>query len=59
VVEYENYTTVLGDHFEVSPSLREALEEKGHQLVSLPENNNCQFVAHNLQNGEITAVSDP
>ncbi|KAJ3679675.1 hypothetical protein LUZ60_017686 [Juncus effusus] len=68
VVQYENWTTVLGDHFELPASIREDLKKKGHVLQGLAGGTICQFIVHNLENskvvkgikfGELTAISDP
>ncbi|XP_072971592.1 glutathione hydrolase 1-like [Typha angustifolia] len=68
VVQYENWTTVTGDHFELPATTRVALQKKGHVLQSLAGGTICQFVVHNLEDWEIidganlgglTAVSDP
>lgn len=69
VVQYENWTTVLGDHFEVPADERLALRKKGHVLRPLAGGTICQIVVHDLEtakagtggvvHGELTAVSDP
>ncbi|KAJ8504491.1 hypothetical protein OPV22_005377 [Ensete ventricosum] len=69
VVQYENWTTVTGDHFEVPAATRAALQKKGHVLQALSGGTICQFiVVHSLEKpatvggattGELTAVSDP
>ncbi|MBA0559725.1 hypothetical protein Golob_016674, partial [Gossypium lobatum] len=66
VVMYENWTTVTGDHFEVSSSIRSDLQKKGHTLRGLAGGAISQFIVHNLEgrkgkgsSGELVAVSDP
>ncbi|KAL5556448.1 hypothetical protein UlMin_038684 [Ulmus minor] len=44
VVNYENWTTLYGDHFEVSASIREALRKKGHVLTGLAGGTIIQFI---------------
>lgn len=63
VVQYENWTTVINDHFEVPAETRASLQNKGHVLKSLAGGTICQFVVNeevkhsNL--GKLVAVSDP
>ncbi|XP_030500009.2 glutathione hydrolase 1 isoform X1 [Cannabis sativa] len=57
VVSYENWTTVIGDHFEVPANIREALKKKGHVLQGLGGGTICQLIAQDL--GKLVAVSDP
>lgn len=68
IVQYENWTTVKGDHFEVPVTIRESLQKKGHVLQPLAGGTICQFIVHNIENsrshgtikfGSLTAVSDP
>ncbi|TYI54242.1 hypothetical protein E1A91_D11G060900v1 [Gossypium mustelinum] len=66
VVMYENWTTVSGDHFEVSSSIRSDLQKKGHTLRGLAGGAISQFIVHKLEgrkgkgsSGELVAVSDP
>ncbi|XP_034220290.1 glutathione hydrolase 1-like isoform X2 [Prunus dulcis] len=66
VVQYENWTTVTGDHFEVPSQIRKALHKKGHVLDPLSGGSICQFIVQQIEalknNGgtrEIVAVSDP
>lgn len=69
VVNYENWTTVSGDHFELPASTREALKRKGHVLQSLAGGTICQFIVldilesstknKGIANGKLVAVSDP
>lgn len=67
VVNYENWTTVNGDHFELSADIREALRSKGHVLKGLAGGTICQFIVldnfeHSRINegiGKLVAVSDP
>ncbi|KAL5556446.1 hypothetical protein UlMin_038682 [Ulmus minor] len=44
VVNYENWTTLYGNHFEVSASIREALRKKGHVLTGLAGGTIIQFI---------------
>ncbi|KAJ4794169.1 Gamma-glutamyltranspeptidase [Rhynchospora pubera] len=58
VVQYENWTTVSGDHIELPASTREELQQRGHVLQGLTSGGAIsQFIVHNF--GELTAVSDP
>ncbi|PKU71465.1 glutathione hydrolase 1-like [Dendrobium catenatum] len=70
VVQYENWTTVSGGHFEVPAATRQALQKKGHVLEPLAGGTICQFIVHNIEKsksiahervqfGSLTAVSDP
>ncbi|KAM0936399.1 putative gamma-glutamyltransferase, Glutathione gamma-glutamate hydrolase [Dioscorea sansibarensis] len=68
VLQYENWTTVTGDHFEVPAETRAALQKKGHVLQGLAGGTICQIVVHSLENekvlggvihGRLTAISDP
>lgn len=66
VVTYENWTTVIGDHFEVPAYIRKDLQKKGHVLEGLGGGTICQFIVQaaetskeNKQLGELVAVSDP
>lgn len=66
VVIYENWTTVIGDHFEVPATIRRDLKKKGHVLQGLAGGTISQFVVHKLDGlkgngnfGELVAVSDP
>ncbi|KAL0912485.1 hypothetical protein M5K25_018458 [Dendrobium thyrsiflorum] len=68
VVQYENWTTVSGDHFEVPAATRQALQKKGHVLEPLAGGTICQFIVHNIEKSishqrvqfaSLTAVSDP
>ncbi|EHA8590369.1 glutathione hydrolase 1 [Cocos nucifera] len=68
VVQYENWTTVTGDHFELPAATRADLQKKGHVLQGLAGGTICQFIVHSLENskmhdgvkfGKLTAVSDP
>lgn len=62
VLQYENWTTVVGDHFEIPAETRAALQKKGHVLQSLAGGTICQFVVHELEGSElgaVVAVSDP
>ncbi|KAF3440194.1 hypothetical protein FNV43_RR18475 [Rhamnella rubrinervis] len=66
-VYYENWTTVIGDHFEVPAHIREDLQKKGHVLEALAGGTICQFIAlgdaetskENGDVGKLVAVSDP
>ncbi|CAA2993235.1 gamma-glutamyltranspeptidase 1-like isoform X1 [Olea europaea subsp. europaea] len=63
VLQYENWTAVTGDHFEVSETTREALKRKGHVLQSLAGGTICQFIVleelDSSTSGKLVAVSDP
>ncbi|XP_075491819.1 glutathione hydrolase 1-like [Primulina tabacum] len=62
VVQFENWTTPIGDHIEVSEQIRAALEKKGHVLQSLAGGSICQFIVQELSKsnlGQLIAVSDP
>lgn len=70
VVNYENWTTVSGDHFELSADIRAALKSKGHVLQGLAGGTICQFIVldtfepsgrrnKGIGNGKLVAVSDP
>ncbi|RDY07016.1 Glutathione hydrolase 1, partial [Mucuna pruriens] len=67
VVNYENWTTVNGDHFEVPANIREALKRKGHVLQGLAGGTICQFIVLDILEsstknkgiGKLVAVSDP
>ncbi|KAL1830993.1 hypothetical protein ACET3Z_000644 [Daucus carota] len=63
VVLYENWTTVINDHFEVPAETRASLQKKGHVLEGLPGGTICQFVAieeeRHSKLGQVVAVSDP
>ncbi|XP_043709470.1 glutathione hydrolase 1-like [Telopea speciosissima] len=68
VLLYENWTTVIGDHFEVPAHTRADLQKKGHVLQSLAGGTICQIVVHRLEGlkskggvifGELVGVSDP
>ncbi|KAL9332673.1 hypothetical protein ACSQ67_002283 [Phaseolus vulgaris] len=69
VVNYENWTTVTGDHFELGADIRKVLRSKGHVLQSLAGGTICQFIV--VENSvssrktkvtgieRLVAVSDP
>ncbi|KAK8490845.1 hypothetical protein V6N13_076649 [Hibiscus sabdariffa] len=63
VVMYENWTTVIGDHFEVPATIRSDLQKKGHALQVSAGATVSQFILHNLDglkgNRKLVAVSDP
>ncbi|KAM5577415.1 hypothetical protein ABKV19_007988 [Rosa sericea] len=64
VVHYENWTTVIGDHFELPAQIRKSLQKKGHVLEPLAGGAICQFIVIEAlkKNGvsqEFVAVSDP
>lgn len=60
-INYENWTTVIGDHFEVPVGIRASLQSKGHVLQGLAGGTVCQFIVQELDssNGKLIAVSDP
>lgn len=60
VVQYENWTTVTGDHFELDAATRADLQRRGHILKPLAGGTIAQLVVHNVEgHGDLTAVSDP
>lgn len=69
VVQYEDWMTVIGDHFLVAENDRTALEKKGHVLKPLAGGTICQFIiqgeddakelSSGIANGDLMAVSDP
>ncbi|PAN38483.1 hypothetical protein PAHAL_7G175200 [Panicum hallii] len=60
VVQYENWTTVTGDHFELATATRADLQRRGHALKPLAGGTISQLVVHNVERrGDLTAVSDP
>ncbi|KAI9113817.1 hypothetical protein K1719_015068 [Acacia pycnantha] len=64
VVNYENWTTVSGDHIELSADIRAALQKKGHVLKGLAGGTICQFIVQDFERskngiGKLVAVSDP
>ncbi|KQJ82945.1 glutathione hydrolase 1 isoform X2 [Brachypodium distachyon] len=60
VVQYENWTTVSGDHFELDAATRADLRKKGHVLAPLAGGTITQLLVHNIETrGDLTAVSDP
>lgn len=69
VVNYENWTTVSGDHFELSADIRNVLRSKGHVLNGLAGGTICQFIVIDdivssrktkvNGNERLVAVSDP
>ncbi|BAT86496.1 hypothetical protein LR48_Vigan03g303100 [Vigna angularis] len=69
VVNYENWTTVSGDHFELSADIRNVLRSKGHVLQGLAGGTICQFIVIDdfvssrktkvNGNERLVAVSDP
>nr|GMC98872.1 gamma-glutamyltranspeptidase 1-like [Ipomoea batatas] len=62
VLQYENWTTVVGDHFELGADIRLALQNKGHVLSGLAGGTICQFIVQELEpplSGQLVGVSDP
>ncbi|XP_058786950.1 glutathione hydrolase 1-like [Vicia villosa] len=67
VVYYENWTTVNGDHFELSADIRASLKSKGHVLQGLAGGTICQLIVSDISEhsgrnkgiGKLVAVSDP
>ncbi|XP_028765971.1 glutathione hydrolase 1 isoform X2 [Neltuma alba] len=66
VVNYENWTTVSGDHIELSDHMRATLQKKGHVLQGLAGGTICQFIVQDAERykngndiGKLVAVSDP
>ncbi|XP_031267593.1 glutathione hydrolase 1-like [Pistacia vera] len=58
-VYYENWTTVIGDHFEIPTEIRTSLQKKGHVLESLAGGTICQFVVQEFESGKLVGISDP
>jgi gamma-glutamyltranspeptidase/glutathione hydrolase/leukotriene-C4 hydrolase len=66
VVQYENWTTVYGDHFELSADVRAFLQKRGHVLKGIAGGTICQFIVQDLETtegnklmGKLVAVNDP
>lgn len=67
MVNYENWTTVIGDHFEVPANIRTDLQKKGHVLQGIASGAICQFIVqypdtsskNSTHMGKLVAVSDP
>ncbi|KAJ6776909.1 GAMMA GLUTAMYL TRANSPEPTIDASE [Salix koriyanagi] len=64
VVQYENWTTPYGEHYEVPANVRTFLRRRGHVLQSLAGGSICQFIfvetsKKNKGRGELVGVSDP
>ncbi|KAJ6305395.1 hypothetical protein OIU78_020852 [Salix suchowensis] len=66
IVEYENWTTVYGDHFEVSADVRASLQKRGHVLQGIAGGTICQFIVQDLETSggnklvrKLVGVSDP
>lgn len=66
IVQYENWTTVYGDHFEVSAVVRASLQKRGHVLEGIAGGTICQFIVQDLETsqgnklmGKLVGVSDP
>lgn len=66
IVYYENWTTVIGDHFEIPGNIRASLRKKGHVLESMAGGTICQFIVQEFESikenegvGELVGVSDP
>lgn len=65
VVQYENWTTVTGDHFELPLKTRAILQKKGHVLQPLAGGTICQFIVDEgsldttSNSPKLVAVSDP
>ncbi|KAJ6298745.1 hypothetical protein OIU76_019827 [Salix suchowensis] len=64
VVQYENWTTPYGEHYEVPSNVRTFLRRRGHVLQSLAGGSICQFIfvetsKKNKGRGELVGVSDP
>ncbi|XP_057870182.2 glutathione hydrolase 1 isoform X1 [Cryptomeria japonica] len=71
-VDYEKWTTVLGDHIELSEKIVTGLEKRGHKLRGVIGGSICQMIVHDLHShtrvqnlpknvvhGKLIAVSDP
>ncbi|XP_058755084.1 putative inactive glutathione hydrolase 4 isoform X2 [Vicia villosa] len=48
VVDYENWTTVNGDHFKLSDNIRASLRRKGHVLQGLVGGTICQLIVSDI-----------
>ncbi|KAJ4842111.1 gamma-glutamyltransferase [Turnera subulata] len=66
VVQYEDWTTVYNDHFELPADVREFLQQRGHILQGLAGGTICQFVVQDLETSKgnnsimfLRGVSDP
>lgn len=66
VVKYENWTTVYGDHFELSGDVRAFLQKRGHDLEGIAGGTICQFIVQDFETaegnkliGKLVGVSDP
>ncbi|KAJ4715629.1 Gamma-glutamyltranspeptidase [Melia azedarach] len=49
VLMYENWTSVIGDIYEMPPKILASLKEKGHNLTSFTSGVICQFIVHELE----------
>ncbi|KAJ4715616.1 Gamma-glutamyltranspeptidase [Melia azedarach] len=66
VVMYENWTSVIGDHYEMPANVLAFLKERGHNLTTFTSGVICQFIVHELEYlkenervGGLLGVSDP
>ncbi|XP_073265118.1 glutathione hydrolase 1 isoform X2 [Populus alba] len=66
VVQYENWTTVYGEHFELPADVRAFLQKRGHDLEGIAGGTICQFIVQDLEAaegnklmGKLVGVSDP
>ncbi|XP_038883527.1 glutathione hydrolase 1-like [Benincasa hispida] len=66
ILNYENWTNVFGDHFEVPAKTRASLAKKGHVLEGIRGGAVCQFIVQSFSSlrqgsgvGKLVAVSDP
>ncbi|KAJ4715620.1 Gamma-glutamyltranspeptidase [Melia azedarach] len=67
IVYYENWTSVIDDHYEMGADVVALLQHMGHDLESMGGGAVCQFVVHELETaeeinggiGRLVGVSDP
>ncbi|CAK7328280.1 unnamed protein product [Dovyalis caffra] len=66
VVQFENWTTPYGEHYEVPAHVRAFLQKRGHVLQSLAGGTICQFILADAETSkknkgrdELVGVSDP
>lgn len=49
IAYYENWTSVIGDHYEMAHGILESLKEKGHVLDKFTTGVMCQFIEHETE----------
>jgi gamma-glutamyltranspeptidase/glutathione hydrolase/leukotriene-C4 hydrolase len=66
VVQYEKWTTVYGDRFELSADVRAFLQKRGNVPQGITGGTICQFIVQDLETtegnklvGKLVGVSDP